>query len=74
MAGSSTISRVTRLYGGCVAVGPGTPARLAVRNPSSICSGVQFSVPHARAVPAWIRPVIMPTASSIVTPDGGASE
>ena len=74
IAGSSTISRRTRLYGGCVAAGPGTPSRSAICQARSIWSGVQFSVPHARAVPARISLVIMSIASSSPTPSGGTSE
>ena len=74
IAGSSTTSRCTRLYGGCVATGPGTPSRSAICQARSICSGLQKNVPHARAAPARISPVIMPTASSTPTPSGSAPE
>jgi hypothetical protein len=74
IAGSSTISRRARLYAGCVATGPGTPSRSAICQACSIWSGVQFSVPHARAAPARISPVTMPIASWRPTPSGGTSE
>ena len=67
IAGSSTIERKANEYGSCAATGWIADSARA----SAIFSGVQFTTPQARTLPACTKPTTASTTSCMGT-SGGA--